>query len=208
MKKLIILVLLLGLITLPTNFAEASPDKNGNHDGHGHHHKLIDCEKAKELKAKGYSKQDIFMGAMLAKKAKKEIDEVLSMYKENKSWEKTAEQLGMDMEEFKRIDAMREWGQFVKENPEVVKEHLASYTNIKMEDIQAYIDEDIPLRFLIGAAVMAKLSDKKLEEIVTYKKDGKSFHDIMKELDISKEELHEELQKFRTDIKEKAGKQE
>lgn len=207
MKKLVILLLLLGLVTIPTRFVDASPDKKGNFDGHGHHHKMIDCEKAKELKEKGYSKQDIFMGAMIAKKANKEIEDVLTMYKENKSWEITAEQLGIDMEEFKRIDAMREWGQFVKSNPEAVKEHLATYSNMKKADIQSYIEEGIPLRFLIGAAALAKLSNKKLEEIVSYKKDGKSFHDMMKELDISKEELHEELEKFRKEVNEKYSKQ-
>lgn len=147
------------------------------------------------------------MGAMLAKKSNKEIDDVLEMYKENKSWEKTAEQLGIDKEEFERITAMREWGQFVKDNPEAVKEHLASYTNVKKTEIQAYIDEDISLRFLIGASVLAKLSDKKLDEIVTYKKNGKSFHDMMEELNVNKEALHEELENFRMEAKEKAEKQ-
>lgn len=208
MKKLVTLILLLGLTTLPIHYVGASSEKKGDSHQHEHHHKHIDCEKAEELKEKGYSKQDIFMGAMLAKKSNKEIENVLEMYKENKSWEKTAEQLGIAKEEFERIKAMREWGQFVKDNPDAVKEYLASYSNMKMADIESYIDEDISLRFLIGASVLAKLSDKKLEEMVAYKKDGKTFHDILKELNIDKEALHKEFENFRTEAQKKTEKQE
>lgn len=205
MKKIVIFVILLGMSILPANFVGASFEKNENHHEHGHHHKFIDCEKAMELKEKGYSKQDIFTGALLGKKANKDIDEVLAIYKENKSWEKTAEQLGVNPEEIKRIDAMRKWDQFVKEHPEAVMEYIGTYTNTKKADIQAYIDEDIPLRFLIGAAVLAKLSDKKLDEMVAYKKEGKSFHDIMEELHINREDLHKELNQFRSDVQQKVG---
>lgn len=195
MKKLnlFIAILLAGLICSPTIFA--APENKDN--DHGHHHKLIDCDKAEELKEKGYSKQDIFMGAMLGKKADKSIDDVLAMYKENKSWKKTAEQLGIDMEEFKKIDSMRQWEEFVKANEEKVKVYLAKYAGKKPEEIEKYIEDELPLRFLIGAAALAKLSDKKLEDIIASKKEGESFHDMMEDLNVSKEDLHKELNKFK-----------
>lgn len=194
--KLFVAVLLLGLIWSPSIYA--APEKKDQ--DHGHHHKLIDCDKAEELKEQGYSKQDIFMGAMLAKKADKNIDEVFTLFKENKSWEKTAEQLGIDMEEFKQIDSMRKWEEFVKEHEDEVTDYLAKYAGKKSDEIEEYIEDELPLRFLIGAAALAKLSDKKLDDIITYKKDGKSFHDIMEELKVSKEDLHKELNKFKEDV--------
>ncbi|MGG0717114.1 hypothetical protein ABE096_05850 [Robertmurraya massiliosenegalensis] len=173
---------------------------------HGHHHKLIEHEKAEQLKEEGYSKQDIFMAAMLSKKAEKDIDDVLALYKENKSWEKTATELGIDMEEFKRIDSMRQWEQFVKENKKEVKAFLAGYANKTEAEIDAYIKEGIPLRFLIGAAAIAKLSDKPIDEIITYKKEHKPFHEVMETLDISKEDLHKELKQFKEDVKKSVEK--
>lgn len=57
------------------------------------------------------------------------------------------------------------------------------------------------MRFLIGAAALAKLSEKPLEEIIAYKKEKKSFHDVMETLDINKEQLQQELQHFKEDVK-------
>lgn len=176
---------------------ERNTEKHHKH----HHHMLIEHKKAEELKEKGYSKQEIFMGAILSKKADKSIDEVLAMYKENNSWEQTAKDLNIDMEEFAKINSMMEWGQFVNENEEAVIEYLATYSNIKPEDIRAYIKDEVPLRFLIGAAAIAKISNKELDEIVALKKQGKSFHDIMDSLNINKEDLHKELINFKSQVK-------
>jgi DNA-directed RNA polymerase specialized sigma subunit len=202
MKKItIITALLIVALTcsLSSTLVHASPDKFDHK--HGHHHKLIEHEKAEQLKKQGYSKQDIFMAAILSKKTDKNIDEVLDSYKKTKSWEKTAQQLGMDMEEFKRIDAMRKWESFVKNNEKEVKEYLAEYANKTNKEIDKYIEDGFPLRFLIGAAALAKLSEKPLEEIIAYKKEKKSFHDVMETLDINKEQLQQELQHFKEDVK-------
>lgn len=200
---LIFSVLLFSLVFSPFSYAEEAPNK-GN-DEH-HQHKLIDCEKMEELKKEGYSKQDIFMAAMLAKKGDKKIDEVLASYKKHSSWEKTAKELGISTEDYEEIASMQEWRQFVKENRDGVIDYLATYTDKKPEDISGYLNEDISLRFLIGAAVLAKLSDKSLDEMVSDKKEGKSFHDLMDELDIDEDDLHKELDKFKTNMKKEIEK--
>lgn len=201
MKKITMLAAIL-IVALTCNLSStlvhASPEKDHKH---GHHHRLIEREKAEQLKEQGYSKQEIFMAAILSKKADKNIHDVLDLYNKTESWEKTAQQLGIDMEEFKRIDAMRKWETFVKNNEKEVQKYLAEYANKTDEEIDKYIKDGFHLRFLIGAAALAKLSEKPLEEIIAYKKEKKSFHDVMETLDISKEELQQELQQFKKDVK-------
>ncbi|MEQ2529608.1 hypothetical protein EKG37_10870 [Robertmurraya yapensis] len=203
MKRLSILMmsLMVGLTWYPAQFAQAAPVKHDHEHKmdhhHKHHHKLLEREQVKELEDKGYTKADIFRAAMLSKKSDKKIDEVLDIHKETKSWEKTAEKLGVDKEELKRIESMIEWKEFVTKNEPAVKEYLASYSNKTIEEIDAYIEDGLHLRFLIGAAALAKVSGKSLDEIVALKKDGKSFHDVLDTLKVDMEDLHKELDKFK-----------
>ncbi|TKC18115.1 hypothetical protein [Robertmurraya kyonggiensis] len=208
MKKIgiILMSLMVGLTWYPAQFAQAAPEKHDHEHKmehhHKQHHKLLEREQVKELEDKGYTKADIFRAAMLSKKSNKKIDEVLDIHKETQSWEKTAEKLGVDKEELERIESMIQWKEFVKNNEPAVKEYLASYTNKKTEEIDAYIKDGLHLRFLIGAAALAKVSGKSLDEIVALKKDGKSFHDVLDTLDVNMEDLHKELNKFKTEAQQ------
>lgn len=202
LKKLVIVltVLVYGLLISSAAFAEETPkEKDHSH----HHHKLIAPEKAKELKEKGYSKEDIFMAAILGKKSNKEIDDVLLIYKEKQSWEQTAAELKIDSEDFKQIESMIQWKKFVKENKEGVIEYLATYTNKDVSDIKGYMEDGNKLHYLIAAGALAKLSEQTLDEIVTTKKEGTCFHEQMKSLNIDKDALHQELEQFKTEAQRK-----
>lgn len=211
MKKLVLFfaTIFIGLVVTTASFAEEPliKDENDQHtekeNKYKYHHRLIDKEKLEELTDKGFSKKDIFMGAMLGKKANKSVDEVLDLYKEKESWEDTATELGISLEEFQKIDSLQKWSQFMKENKEEIIAHLAVYSNKEVSDIQAHMDDKIPLRFLIGASAMAKLSNKDLDEIISLKKEGKNFHEIMKTIEIDPEDLHKELSNFKKEVEEK-----
>lgn len=167
---------------------------------HKHHHKLIEEEQVNELMKQGFTKKEIFLGAIISKKANKKVEEVLAIYKKNQSWEQTATQLGLSSEEVNKILSMHKWEIFVKENKDEIIEHLATYANKSEDDIHAYLKDKISLRFLIGAAAVAKLTNKDLDEIITLKKEQKSFHEIMKDLNVNHEDLHKEIRKFKQDV--------
>ncbi|WP_077211074.1 hypothetical protein [Bacillus dakarensis] len=209
MKKLLFIfaAIVIGFSVHPGTFADASPEKSENEQKvekpDKHHHRLIEEDKVKELTEKGFTKEEIFTGAILAKKADKSVDDVLTIYKEKKTWENTAKELGVDLEELKKINSMVEWNQFLENHEGAVIDYLAAYSNKKPEDIQAYLDDKMSLRFLIGAAAMAKLSNKDLDEIISMKKEGQSFHNIISTLNIKHEDLHNELKEFKKGVEEK-----
>lgn len=196
---MVLVVFAFGLLFHSIAFAEEAPKEKE----HGHHYKLIEPEKAKELKEKGYSKEDIFMAAILGKKSEKNVDDVHAIYKDKGSWEKTAEELNIDEEDFKRIEAMCEWKKFVKENKKEVIEYLAEYTGKETSEINAYKKDGYKLHFLIAAGALAKSSDKTFDEIIALKKEGTSFHKMMKEFNVNEEDLHKELEQFKDGVKNK-----
>lgn len=207
MKKLsiVLCLIMVGFFLQLSDFTEASPIKDSQmlEKIQKHHKRLIEKEKVDELIEKGYSKKEIFMGAIISRKANKSIDEVLGLYKKTKSWDATAKQLGVNIDELKRIDSIQKWKYLIEHNSSTVISHLAEYSNKKEEDIKVFINDGIPLRFLVGAAAMAKLSGKDLEEIIAYKHEGKSHHDIMNILEIEHENLHKELEIFRKTVQKK-----
>ncbi|MFB6465195.1 hypothetical protein ACE38V_00110 [Cytobacillus sp. Hz8] len=173
-----------------------NPEGDANTGQHQHHHmQLIDPDTVEDLMEEGYTKKDIFIALHIAKKANKEIEDVLSFYKKNKkSWDVTAKHFGVNLEEFKRMRQMN--CQFFVKNKEAIVQSLAKYTNKQPEQFQAYIKDDISLRFLVAGAAISKLSGKDLEEIVKLKKQGQSLHDIVDDLDIDHNQFHEEMKKI------------
>lgn len=196
---------MVGFILQFSDYAEASPIKDSQmlEKIQKYHKKLIEKEKVDELIEKGYSKKEIFMGAIISRKASKSVDEVLELYNKNKSWDETAKKLGVDINELKRIDSIQKWKNLIENNSNTVISHLADYSGKNEEEIKVYINDGIPLRFLVGAAAIAKLGGKDLEEIIAYKQEGKSHHDIMNMLEIEHENLHKELENFRKNVQKK-----
>lgn len=206
MKKLILIIvtLMFSLLANPIYIAQATPENNQKIDkDHGHYHKLIENEKIEELTKQGFTKKEIFMGALLGKQAKRNVDEVLTIYREKQSWEETAKQLGISLDDLKKIDSMHRWNQLLKENQKEVIEYLASYSNRNESDIRNDLDQNISLRFLIGASAMAKVSHKDVDGIISLRKEGKSFHEIMKMTGVEPTALFKELETVKKEIMKK-----
>lgn len=164
--------------------------------------RLIEKEKIEELTEQGYTKKEIFMGAIIARKSNKSIDEVLALYQKTKSWEITAKELGVDIRDLQKIESLQKWKKLVESNSAAVISYLAQYSDKNENDIKDYLKDGVPLRFLVSAAAMSKLSGREMDEIISYKQEEMSHHDILKILEISEEKLHKELEQLRKNIED------
>lgn len=207
MKKLSILACALSFLLLGSGFSLAPNLANaeeGNNQGHPHspHHLFLKEADFKRLKDQGYTKKEILKAAHIAKFADKKIDDVLKTYKENdSSWDKTAAHYGLDMDKLKeKCHEQKE--RFLEKHKEDVIDNVAEYTGKTEAQIQTWVDEGIPLRFIVGGAAMAKASNKDLEELIQMKKSGQDYHDIKKSLGLDQEKLYEEMKVLMGKIKE------
>lgn len=204
---LLLLLLSVCFVSIGAISAEENDASGGQNEKYEYKSpKLIDKEKLNELKKEGYSKKDIFMGALIAKETNKTVEEVLKIFTENQSWQITAEKLGVDKDDYERIEEILKWKEFVRENKSFVIEYLADYAGKETTDIHAYMKDNIPLHFLIGAAALAKLRDVDLDEIVRDKMNGMSFHEIMNKQEVGYEELKKEMENFRAEAMKKGKK--
>ncbi|MFO1442724.1 hypothetical protein KDN24_05790 [Bacillus sp. Bva_UNVM-123] len=207
MKKLFITasslcILLFGSIFLPTTVPTYAEEKTNEEEFKEHHHHFINEVDFNRLLKQGYSKGDIYKAAHIAKFANQKIDDVLKTYKESdSSWKKTAEHYGLNTEELKK-KCHEELEKFLMKNKETVVENVAEYTGKTEAEIVGYVEEGIPLRFLIHAAVIAKAGNKDLAELIKLKKEGKSYKDLLKDLNLDHKKLHMEKKTLIKKIKE------
>lgn len=207
MKKRIFTVLAFSFLLIGSAFlqnTEAAQKENSpgqEHKGEHHHHRFIDEALFKSLLEKGYTKKEIFTAVHIAKFSNQKIDDVLVFYKENgSSWEKTAKHYGVNLDEIKKKHH-HHMEKFLEKHKDVVLQNVAKYSGKTPQELQAWLDSGIPLRFLVSGAVMAKAADKDLSEIIELKKQGKSFPEIKKELNLEKEQIHAEMRKLVDKIK-------
>lgn len=206
MKKFVLILVIIFLAsTQPTSVhAETLSLKDGPQTENVREQpkRRIEKDKADELTRRGYTKKEIFMAALISHKANKNIEEVLALYEKTKSWEKTAEQMGVNIRELKKFDSVRKWKHLIDQHSSEVIAYLAKYTGQNEEDIKNLLKDGISLRFLTGAAAMAKLSNRNLDDIIAFKREGKAFHEIADAINITREELQKELEKIRKEIEE------
>lgn len=173
-----------------TTYAEEGTKKEESKE---HHHHFIKDDEFKRLSKEGYSKEDIYKAAHIAKFSDKKIDDVLKTYKDNNSsWEKTAKHYGFDFKKLKK-KCHDEREKFLEEHKEEVIENVAEYTGKTEEEIEKWVTEGISLRFIVGAAVMSKAGNKDLAELIQHKKEGQSYRDIKKNLNIDHKVMHKEM---------------
>ena len=205
MKKLFVtagvfIILLLGSVFVQTANTTYAEEKTRECDCHDHH--FISKEEVKRLSDQGYSKKEIFTAAHIAKFAGKNIDDVLKTYKENNSsWSKTSEHYGFNMEKLKK-GFHEEKEKFLAENKETVIENVAEYSGKPEKEIEGWVNKGISLRFLVGAAALAKVSSKDLAEIIKLKEEGQSYKDIKKTLNPDNKQLHKEMKTLMMKIKD------
>ncbi len=203
MKKKLHTILVFCLVLFNSAFsanAETAPKENPNHgQHHAHHHRMIDETLLKNLLEKGYTKKEIFIAVHIAKHSKQKVEDVLAFYKQNESsWEKTAQHYGVDLEKIKNHH--HHMDKFLEKNKEVVLQTVSKYSGKTPQDLQGYLEKGIPLRSLVSGAAMAKAANKDLDDVMKMKEKGKSFHEIKKELNLEKEQIHTEMRKLVDEI--------
>ncbi len=182
--------------------------ENGGHHEfkRDHHHHFVNEGDLKRLLDQGYSKEEILKAAHIAKFSNKKIDDVLNVYKKNdSSWEKTAEHFGLDLKKLKeQFHVHKE--KYLQDHKDEVIENVAEYSGKTEDEIKAWADEGISLRFIVIGAAISKVSNKDLSEVIKMNKEGLSFMDIKNSLKIDPQKVRAEkkvlMMKIKEDIKD------
>lgn len=177
--------------------SEKSPAQKQKHE---HHHRMIDESLMKSLLEQGFTKKEIFIAVHIAKFSNKKVEDVLTFYqKNNSSWEKTAQQYGVDIEKIKKHHH-HHMEKFLETHKEVILQKVSDYSGKSPQVLQGYLDKGVPLRFLVSGAAVAKAANKDLDEIIQMREQGKSLLKIKTELNLDKEQIHAEMKNLIDEI--------
>ncbi|MFC9446390.1 hypothetical protein ACFTSE_09190 [Bacillus cereus] len=181
--------LLCGISTFPT-FA-ATPKEVTMH-----HHKPISEEEMQSLEKLGYNKHEIWRAARIARISKKEIKDVLSYYKQNKSWEKTAAHFGVDPSKLKKHHMSKETKQALLQQLATMQKSTPDQLKQKMKEY------NIKLRHLTVLTIISQKSNTPLDDVLKMKKDGMEIKQIAEKLNVKREDIRAEMMKLVKSIKE------
>lgn len=161
-----------------------------------HHHKLISEEQIQSLEKQGYKKHDILKAAHIAEISKKDINDVLSYYKENKSWKKTAQHFGVDPKKLHKHHMS-------KETKQALLQKIADMQKSTPDQMkQTMKDNHIGLRQLAVLTIIAQKSNTPLNDVLKMKKDGMHVKQIAEKLNVKKEDIRTEMMKLLQSVKE------
>ncbi|MFG6115946.1 hypothetical protein ACGTN9_12200 [Halobacillus sp. MO56] len=175
---------------------------------HSHEHKENDHHKEirkriKEFEERGYKQENIRKAILIAKHAYVEPQKVLDTYQVTNSWQATAKTFGVDYEKIKQHH-QEKVQEFFKKNESQILNELTAYTGKDQTELGGYLDKDVSLKTLMKAAVVAKLSETEIEDIIKENQDGKSWKDILHERKIEPGALQSEMENLFHKIKNKS----
>ncbi|PEB44313.1 hypothetical protein CN971_13675 [Bacillus thuringiensis] len=182
--------LLCGISTFPTS--AATPKEVTMH-----HHKPISEEEMQSLEKLGYNKHEIWKAAHIARISRQEIKGVLSYYKQNKSWEKTAEHFGVDPSKLKKHHMSKETKQALLQQLATMQKSTPDQLKQKMKEY------NIKLRHLTVLTIISQESNTPLDDVLKMKKDGMDIKQIAEKLNVKREDIRAEMLKLVKSIKEK-----
>ncbi len=182
--------LLCGISTVPTS--AATPKEVTMH-----HHKPISEEEMQSLEKLGYNKHEIWKAAHIAKIGNKEIKDVLAYYKQNKSWEKTAEHFGVDPSKLKKHHMNKETKQALLQQLATMQKSTPDQLKQKMKEY------NIKLRHLAVLTIISQKSNTPLDDVLKMKKDGMDIKQIAEKLNVKREDIRAEMMKLVKLIKKK-----
>jgi len=161
-----------------------------------HHHKPISEEEMQSLEKLGYNKHEIWKAAHIARISKQEIKDVLSYYKQNKSWEKTAEHFGVDPSKLKKHHMSKETKQALLQQLATMQKSTPDQLKQKMKEY------NIKLRHLTVLTIISQKSNTPLDDVLKMKKDGMDMKQIAEKLNVKREDIRAEMMKLVKSIKE------
>ncbi|CAI8887344.1 MULTISPECIES: hypothetical protein [Bacillus] len=182
--------LLCGIVVFP---ASAASQKEFT----AHHHKPISDEQLQSLEKQGYKKHEIWKAAHIAKISKKDIKDVLSYYKQNKSWKETAKHFGVDPKKLHKHHMSKEMKQ-------ALLQKVAEMQNSTPEQMKKIMkDNNIRLHHLTVLTIIAQKSNTPFNDVLKMKKDGMHIKQIAEKLNVKKEDIRAEMMKLIQSVKEK-----
>ncbi|AQQ61488.1 MULTISPECIES: hypothetical protein [Bacillus] len=161
-----------------------------------HHHKPISDEEIQSLEKLGYNKHEIWKAAHIARISNKEIQDVLAYYKQNKSWEKTAEHFGIDPSKLKKHHMNKETKQALLQQLATMQKSTPDQLKQKMKEY------NIKLRHLTVLTIISQKSNTPLDDVLKMKKDGMDIKQIAEKLNVKREDIRAEMMKLVKSIKE------
>ncbi|WP_336967038.1 hypothetical protein [Bacillus cereus] len=161
-----------------------------------HHHKPISDEEIQSLEKLGYNKHEIWKAAHIARISNKEIQDVLAYYKQNKSWEKTAEHFGIDPSKLKKHHMNKETKQALLQQLATMQKSTPDQLKQKMKEY------NIKLRHLTVLTIISQKSITPLDDVLKMKKDGMDIKQIAEKLNVKREDIRAEMMKLVKSIKE------
>ena len=161
-----------------------------------HHHKPILEEEMQSLEKLGYNKHEIWKAAHIARISNKEIKDVLAYYKQNKSWEKTAEHFGVDPSKLKKHHMNKETKQALLQQLATMQKSTPNQLKQKMKEY------NIKLRHLTVLTIISQKSNTPLDDVLKMKKDGMDIKQIAEKLNVKREDIRAEMMKLVKSIKE------
>lgn len=181
--------------------------QTGNAGAHEITHFHMDQGEFQSLIDKGYSKKDIFHAKGIAHLAKKDIEDVLKHYQKSGSWKKTASHFDIDVKELKarhkKMEAKhKKMKKFYKEHQEEILGYIAGYSAISPEELKnIQVENSLKTHHLMKAAIIAKLSNSALVDIVNEHKAGKRFYEIAEKRNVKKAEFRKEFKRIHHELK-------
>ncbi|PFA25640.1 hypothetical protein CN373_00270 [Bacillus cereus] len=193
-KKLIASMLATGLLCGIAVFpASAASPKELT----AHHHKLISDEQLQSLEKQGYNKHEIWKAARIAKISKKDINDVLSYYKQNKSWEETAKHFGVDPKKMHKHHMS-------KEMKDALLQKIADMQKTTPEQMKKTMEDNhLRLHHLAVLTIIAQKSNTPFNDVLQMKKDGMHVKQIAEKLNVKREDIKAEMMKLIQSVKQK-----
>lgn len=193
-KKVIASILATGLLCGITVFpaAAATPKEVVLH-----HHKIISEKQIQSLEKQGYKKHEIWKAAHIAKISKKDINDVLSYYKQNKSWKETAKHFGVDPKKMHRHHMSKEMKAALLKKVAEIQKSTPEQMKKTMED------NHLHLRHLAVLTIIAQKSNTPFNDVLKMKKDGMHVKQIAEKLNVKREDIRAEMMKLIQSVKQK-----
>lgn len=161
-----------------------------------HHHKIISEDQIQSLEKQGYKKHEIWKAAHIAKISKKDIKDVLSYYKQNKSWKETAKHFGVDPKKLHKHHMSKEMKQ-------ALLQKVAEMQNSTPEQMKKTMqDNHIRLHHLAVLTIIAQKSNTPFNDVLQMKKDGMHVKQIAEKLNVQKEDIRAEMMKLIQSVKQ------
>ncbi|MGG4039728.1 hypothetical protein [Heyndrickxia ginsengihumi] len=202
MKKILFsLMVMITCAFISVASVEASPEPEIK--GQPHHRLIIKQSELDALLKKGYSKHDIFHALFIYEHSKQKttLENILQYHKQHPSWKETAKHFGVDIEKIKK-EHREARNRFYATHKDKIINYLATYNHTSKQTIQKYVSKNEDLHFLIFASAIAKVSNKNLDQIMRLHQEGKSPHEIVKQLKIDRGKLFKEIRTIHDGIQE------